>query len=129
MTRRKQTDKSPVDETDGGEEVATESAPVDEPTTADEPAAAGPESSRAMPEASKAPAFPLADGDYFFTPVLSRRAHSKGEGVRKVQERLGLPVTGEYDGDTLVAVQSHQKSRGEAMTGVVDAATWRELFG
>lgn len=129
MARRKQTDESPVDETAGDEKVADESLPTDESTAADEPAAAEPEPSRAMPEASKAPAFPLTDGDYFFTPVLSRRAHSKGQGVRQVQERLGLPVTGEYDGDTLVAVQSHQKSRGEAMTGVVDAATWQELFG
>lgn len=126
MARKKQTDESPVDEAVTDEEVSALESYSDA-EVADEPAAVEPEPvAVSKPEA---PAFPLAEGDYFFTPVLSRRAHSKGEGVRKVQERLGLPVTGEYDGDTLVAVQSHQKDRGEAMTGVVDAATWQELFG
>lgn len=126
MARKKVEDSVPVDEeTTVDEEVSSSLSADDE--VADEPAAVEPEPvAVSKPEA---PAFPLDEGDYFFTPVLSRRAHSKGEGVRKVQERLGVSVTGEYDGDTLVAVQGFQKDRGEAMTGVVDAATWQELFG
>ena len=94
-------------------------APEPDDTPAPEPPAA--------PEGD-APDFPLEEGHYFYTPVLSSRGHSEGPGVALLREHLGLSDSEEFDGNLLVAVQSFQKDLGEPMSGVVDAALWQEIF-
>lgn len=100
---------------------------MDEEVTSDEDlevaASAEPEEPRPV-----APDFPLGEGHYFFTPVLSPRGHSEGPGVAALRERLGLSASDQFDGDLMVAVQSFQKDMGDAMSGVVDAALWQEIF-
>lgn len=95
---------------------------MDEEVTSDE-VDAEPEEPRPV-----APDFPLEEGHYFFTPVLSPRGHSEGPGVAALREHLGLSASDQFDGDLMVAVQSVQKDLGEAMSGVVDAALWQEIF-
>lgn len=75
-----------------------------------------------------APDFPLEEDHYFFTPVLSPRGHSEGPGVAALREHLGLSASDQFDADLMVAVQGFQKDLGEAMSGVVDAALWQEIF-
>jgi hypothetical protein len=58
-----------------------------------------------------------------------------GEAVKVVQRELnakrsaGLTVTGTLSGATLSAVRSFQRHASLAVTGVVDASTWRYLIG
>lgn len=47
------------------------------------------------------------------------------EQVAIVQGKLGVPVTGVMDGQTMESVRSFQSSRGLAPTGVVDPGTWQ----
>lgn len=123
-------EQPPVEETPEG----ASSDPSDYPWYDPEPE--GPEPGGATyPEPEPEPVgdvpdFPLEEGHYFYTPVLSRRGHSEHRGVALVRERLGLePVDSEvYDSDVMVAVQSFQKDIGEPMSGVMDAVTWNELF-
>lgn len=77
-----------------------------------------------QPEPEPSEPFPLPEGHYVFTPVLSPRGHSSGPAVRRVRELLGLSEGEEFDAPALVAVQDFQKRAGMPMSGVVDAETW-----
>lgn len=98
------------------EEVAAEEPAEPEPEQPD------PEPEQPEPERSEP--FPLPEGHYVFTPVLSSRGHSSGPAVRRVRELLGLSEGEEFDAPALVAVQDFQKQAGLPMSGVVDAETW-----
>lgn len=108
---------------DEAEEVAVEEPvePEPEPEPA-EPEPAEPEPEQPEPEQSEP--FPLTEGHYVFTPVLSSRGHSSGPAVRRVRELLGLSEGEEFDAPALVAVQDFQKQADLPMSGVVDAETW-----
>lgn len=82
------------------------------------------------PEPVMVPDFPLEEGHYFHTPVLSPRGHSEHPGVAVLRAHLGVkPVDSEvFDSDVLVAVQSEQKDMGEPMSGVVDAESWGAIL-
>jgi peptidoglycan hydrolase-like protein with peptidoglycan-binding domain len=59
---------------------------------------------------------------------------SKGEEVKKIQERLkGLgyyrgPIDGEFGGGTEAAVKAFQKAKKLTVEGIVGATTWKALF-
>jgi LAS superfamily LD-carboxypeptidase LdcB len=54
---------------------------------------------------------------------------SKGENVKKVQRTIKTTVDGDFGPQTEKAVKAWQKARGLAVTGVVDAKTWKAMFG
>lgn len=91
------------------ESVVEPEQPVEpEPTTGSEP-------------------FPLPEGDYMFTPVLSGKGHSSGSAVRRVREWLGLPEGSDFDFDTVEAVRGFQRDHALPVSGVVDVGTWNAL--
>lgn len=108
---------------DEAEEVAVEE-PAEPEQPEPEPEPAEPEPAEPEPEQSEPEPFPLPEGHYVFTPVLSSRGHSSGPAVRRVRELLGLSEGEEFDAPALVAVQDFQKNAGLPMSGVVDAETW-----
>jgi peptidoglycan hydrolase-like protein with peptidoglycan-binding domain len=65
-------------------------------------------------------------------PVLRPGQH--GSQVRELQARLAQlawytpPMTGDYDAATRQSVRGFQDKRGIAVTGVVDARTWKRLL-
>ena len=54
---------------------------------------------------------------------------SKGEDVKKLQEKLGVEAIGTFGPKTEAAVKSWQKANGLKDDGVVGDATWAKLFG
>jgi putative chitinase len=54
---------------------------------------------------------------------------SKGEDVKKLQEKLGVEAIGTFGPKTEAAVKSWQKANGLKDDGVVGDATWVKLFG
>jgi putative chitinase len=54
---------------------------------------------------------------------------SKGEDVKKLQEKLGVEAIGTFGPKTEAAVKAWQKSNGLKDDGVVGDATWAKLFG
>jgi len=54
---------------------------------------------------------------------------AKGAAVKKVQQKIGATVDGDYGAKTEAAVKAWQKKNKIKETGVVDAATWKKLFG
>jgi hypothetical protein len=60
---------------------------------------------------------------------------SKGEEVRRIQERLkseGLymgPIDGEFGGGTEAAVKAFQRMDGLGVDGIVGPVTWKALLG
>ena len=52
-----------------------------------------------------------------------------GEAVAAVQYQLQIPADGIFGPQTEGAVESFQRLQGLAVTGIVDARTWAELFG
>jgi putative chitinase len=54
---------------------------------------------------------------------------SKGDDVKKLQEKLGVEAIGTFGPKTEAAVKSWQKANGLKDDGVVGDATWAKLFG
>jgi putative chitinase len=54
---------------------------------------------------------------------------SKGEDVKKLQEKLGVESIGTFGPKTEAAVKAWQKANGLKDDGVVGDATWSKLFG
>ena len=54
---------------------------------------------------------------------------SKGEDVKKLQEKLGVEAIGTFGPKTEAAVKDWQKANGLKDDGVVGDATWSKLFG
>ena len=54
---------------------------------------------------------------------------SKGEGVKKLQQKLGVEPTGNFGPKTEAAVKAWQKANGLKDDGIVGDATWSKLFG
>ena len=52
-----------------------------------------------------------------------------GEAVAAVQYHLRIPADGIFGPQTEGAVKNFQRLQGLAVTGIVDARTWAELFG
>ena len=54
---------------------------------------------------------------------------SKGEDVKKLQEKLGVEAIGKFGPKTEAAVKAWQKANGLKDDGIVGDATWSKLFG
>jgi putative chitinase len=54
---------------------------------------------------------------------------SKGEDVKKLQEKLGVEAIGTFGPKTEAAVKAWQKSNGLDDDGIVGDGTWSKLFG
>lgn len=54
---------------------------------------------------------------------------SKGKDVRKLQEKLGLEITGTFGPKTEAAVKKWQKENGLKDDGIVGKITWSKMFG
>lgn len=54
---------------------------------------------------------------------------SKGKDVRKLQEKLGLEITGTFGPKTEDAVKKWQKENGLKDDGIVGKITWSKMFG
>lgn len=54
---------------------------------------------------------------------------SKGEDVKKLQEKLGLAADGSFGPGTEAKVKEWQKSNGLTADGIVGSSTWSKLFG
>jgi putative chitinase len=54
---------------------------------------------------------------------------SKGDDVKKLQEKLGVEAIGTFGPKTEAAVKAWQKANGLKDDGVVGDATWAKLFG
>jgi putative chitinase len=54
---------------------------------------------------------------------------SKGDDVKKLQEKLGVEAIGTFGPKTEAAVKAWQKANGLKDDGVVGDATWSKLFG
>ncbi len=54
---------------------------------------------------------------------------SKGDDVKKLQEKLGVEVIGTFGPKTEAAVKAWQKANGLKDDGIVGDATWAKLFG
>jgi nucleoid-associated protein YgaU len=55
--------------------------------------------------------------------------HGHEHEVKAVQERIGVKVDGDFGPNTKRGVEAFQRERNLAVTGIVDEATWRALFG
>lgn len=67
----------------------------------------------------------MADG-YFLQGQLKQGM--SGHNVKRVQYRLGLPQTGQFDNNTKSAVMAFQRLHGLSVDGIVGPATWRAMF-
>ena len=54
---------------------------------------------------------------------------SKGDDVKKLQEKLGVEAIGTFGPKTEAAVKAWQKANGLVDDGIVGDATWSKLFG
>jgi putative chitinase len=54
---------------------------------------------------------------------------SKGEDVKKIQEKLGVEPTGNFGPKTKAAVVAWQQANGLTADGIVGDGTWGKLFG
>jgi len=54
---------------------------------------------------------------------------SKGDDVKKLQEKLGVEAIGKFGPKTEAAVKAWQKANGLKDDGIVGDATWAKLFG
>jgi peptidoglycan hydrolase-like protein with peptidoglycan-binding domain len=52
---------------------------------------------------------------------------SKGEQVKYLQQQLGLPIDGTFDGKTHAAVVAFQKKKKLAADGIVGPITWKAI--
>jgi len=54
---------------------------------------------------------------------------SKGEDVKKLQEKLGLPADGSFGSNTEKKVKEWQSANGLTADGIVGPGTWAKMFG
>jgi putative chitinase len=54
---------------------------------------------------------------------------SKGEDVKKLQEKLGLPADGSFGPNTEKKVKEWQTANGLTADGIVGDGTWSKMFG
>lgn len=54
---------------------------------------------------------------------------SQGEGVKKLQQKLGLVADGNFGPKTEAAVKAWQSTNGLVSDGVVGNSTWTKMFG
>jgi putative chitinase len=54
---------------------------------------------------------------------------SKGDDVKKLQQKLGVEAIGTFGPKTEAAVKAWQKANGLKDDGIVGDATWKKLFG
>ena len=59
-------------------------------------------------------------------PTLRRGA--AGEPVKRLQAKLGIPATGNFDGNTEAAVRQFQRQHGLVPDGIVGPRTWATLL-
>jgi peptidoglycan hydrolase-like protein with peptidoglycan-binding domain len=89
---------------------------------------------RAFQTARGLPVTGMADGTTWSRMLVQVRSGSTGEAVKVVQRQLndkrraGLVVDGVFGGRTYAAVRTFQRHARLAVTGVVDATTWRYLI-
>lgn len=57
------------------------------------------------------------------------KSGSKGEDVKKLQEKLGIGADGSFGPGTEKAVKEWQKKNGLVADGIVGDASWNKLFG
>jgi len=90
---------------------------------------------RALQTARGLPVTGMVDAATWLRLIVRLRPGATGEAVQVVQRQLndkrraGLTVDGTLAGATLTAVRSLQRHARLAVTGIVDAATWRQLLG
>ena len=80
------------------------------------------------PVVKVAPAAPAAPAK-LAKPALkgSLKNGSKGEQVKYLQQQLGLPIDGNFDGKTHAAVVAFQKKKKLAADGIVGPMTWKAI--
>jgi putative chitinase len=61
--------------------------------------------------------------------IMILKNGSKGDDVKKLQEKLGVEVIGTFGPKTEAAVKAWQKANGLKDDGIVGDATWAKLFG
>jgi putative chitinase len=61
--------------------------------------------------------------------IMILKNGSKGDDVKKLQEKLGVEAIGTFGPKTEAAVKSWQKANGLKDDGIVGDATWAKLFG
>ena len=61
--------------------------------------------------------------------VMILKNGSKGDDVKKLQEKLGVEAIGTFGPKTEAAVKAWQKANGLKDDGIVGDATWSKLFG
>ena len=61
--------------------------------------------------------------------IMILKNGSKGDDVKKLQEKLGVEAIGTFGPKTEAAVKAWQKANGLKDDGVVGDATWAKLFG
>jgi putative chitinase len=54
---------------------------------------------------------------------------SKGEDVKKLQEKIGLPADGSFGSNTEKKVKEWQSANGLTADGIVGPGTWAKMFG
>lgn len=60
---------------------------------------------------------------------MNLKRGSKGDDVKKLQQKLGVESIGIFGPKTEEAVKLWQKSNGMSVNGVVDKITWDRIFG
>jgi murein DD-endopeptidase MepM/ murein hydrolase activator NlpD len=80
------------------------------------------------PVVKVAPAAPAAPAK-LAKPALkgALKNGSKGEQVKYLQQQLGLPIDGNFDGKTHAAVVAFQKKKKLAADGIVGPMTWKAI--
>jgi len=61
--------------------------------------------------------------------IMILKNGSKGDDVKKLQEKLGVEAIGTFGPKTEAAVKAWQKANGLKDDGIVGDATWSKLFG
>ncbi len=61
--------------------------------------------------------------------IMILKNGSKGDDVKKLQEKLGVEAIGTFGPKTEAAVKAWQKANGLKDDGIVGDATWAKLFG
>lgn len=90
---------------------------------------------RALQTARGLPVTGMVDAATWLRLIVRLQPGATGEAVQVVQRQLndkrrsGLTVDGTLGSATLTAVRSLQRHARLAVTGIVDAATWRQLLG
>lgn len=97
------------------------------------PSAATPNVTPPIQSTPAAVKFPLPSGHWYSTPNKDPRNHSgfysesDAEGVKQIQQALGIPADGKFGNQTLQAVRNFQQRNGLRVDGMVGEITWPRL--